>query len=167
MTGEPARSVYELGRRSGPDEQPRGFAVRPVVAADDPALGELMERAYAGTIDEDLGDNNDGAVEVAAWRSARAVADASYVVVDDQDRPASASLVSRAEDGTYWIGYVITAPEWKGQGLATAAVAASLDRLLRTPGTRVLAGVTDGNTSSERLLRGLGFVRVGPVSNPL
>jgi predicted GNAT family acetyltransferase len=162
---EPPRSLYEIRTRSavGAGELPLGLGVRPVAETDDAALGGLMERAYAGTIDEDLGDNNDGAVEIADWRSSMAVSEASFVVVDDQDRPLSASLVSRSQDGAYLIGYVITAPEWKGQGLATAAVAASLHHLLRTTGTPVLAGVTDGNTASERLLTGLGFVRVGPV----
>jgi RimJ/RimL family protein N-acetyltransferase len=148
---------------AGPGELPPGLAVRPVADADDPALGDLMERAYAGTIDEDLGDNDDGAVEIADWRSSGAVGEASFVVADHEDRPVSASLVSRSADGTYLIGYVITAPDWKGRGLATAALAAALDRLLRAPGTRVLAGVRDGNTASERLLSGLGFVRVSAV----
>ncbi|WP_255360839.1 hypothetical protein [Kutzneria sp. 744] len=31
------------------------------------------------------------------------------------------------------------------------------------PDTAVQAGVTDGNTPSERLLTGLGFVRTGQV----
>ncbi|CAN5874732.1 hypothetical protein BH18ACT7_BH18ACT7_16880 [soil metagenome] len=34
-----------------------------------------MERAYAGTIDEDLGDNDDGAVEIADSRVSGARAD--------------------------------------------------------------------------------------------
>jgi len=117
-----------------------------------------MERAYAGTIDDDLGDNNDGAVEIADWRR-RAIAHASFVAVGADDRPIAASLV--ATGSMVMIAYVITHPDWKGRGLGTAVVAASLEAL---PGTAVFAGVTDGNTPSERLLASLGFVRTGPVT---
>ena len=119
-----------------------------------------MERAYAGTIDDDLGDNSDGAVEVAGWRANGSVLSASFVAVDGDDLPVAASLVTRSVHGSVWIGYVFTDPGWKGRGLGAAVVAASLGSLGDVP---VLAGVTDGNTPSERLLASLGFVRTGPV----
>ena len=119
-----------------------------------------MEQAYAGTIDEDLGDNRDGAVEIADWRTSGAIATASFVVVDGDGRPVSASLTTRGPDGRAWIGYVFTDPAWKGRGLGAAAVAASIDAL---SGQHVSAAVTDGNTPSERLLNSLGFVRTGPA----
>ena len=119
-----------------------------------------MERAYAGTIDEDLGDNSDGVVEIAGWRTTGAIAAASFVVVDGDGRPVSASLATQGPDGRVWIGYVFTDPAWKGRGLGAAAIATSLGALA---GQRVFAGVTDGNTPSERLLGSLGFVRAGPA----
>jgi GNAT superfamily N-acetyltransferase len=67
----------------------------------------------------------------------------------------AASLIS-LNNNDFWLAYVITHPEWKGHGLGTAVVAASL-RALDAP---VLAGVTDGNTPSERLLTTLGFTPV-------
>jgi hypothetical protein len=128
------------------------ISTRPVNEEDDAALANLMERAYAGTIDEQLGGNSDGAVEIAAWWPA-SVPDASFVV--QESGIVAASLISR-HDNDFWLGYVITHPDRKARGLGTAVVAASL-RALDAP---VLAAVTDGNTPSERLLATLGFTPV-------
>lgn len=159
---DPPRSTYQ--RSPGPELSarplPAGVTLRPLGDEDDAALGRLIERAYAGTIDEDLGDNTDGVVEIARWRTGGAVAAASFVVADVDERPVSASLATRGRDGRMWIGYVFTDPAWKGRGLGAAAVAASVAAL---PSQHVSAGVTDGNTPSERLLGSLGFVRTGPA----
>ncbi|MET9628802.1 GNAT family N-acetyltransferase [Lentzea sp. NPDC006480] len=125
---------------------------RPINDEDDVALADLMERAYAGTIDEQLGGNSDGAVEIASWRH-NAVPHASFVI--DQGGLVAASLIS-LNGNDFWLGYVITHPDWKNKGLGTAVVAASL-RALNAP---VVAAVTDGNTPSERLLTALGFTPV-------
>lgn len=129
--------------------------LRQVRDEDDAELATLMERAYAGTVDEHLG-GNDGAVEIAGWRP-HGVPEASFAAVAG-DRLVAASLISRHQD-EFWLSYVITDPEWKGRGLGTAVVAASL-RALNAP---VRAGVTDGNTPSERLLATLGFTSELPV----
>lgn len=144
---------------------PSGYTLRPVAADDDQALGRLMERAYAGTIDEDLGDNNDGAVEIADWRATGAVPAASVVALEAEGSLRSASLVSHGEnDDTLWIGYVISDPGTKRVGLATAVVAASLTALHASDAHAVVsAGVTDGNVPSEKLLARLGFRRVGSL----
>ena len=69
---DPPRSLYRLARQSLVDRVlPAGLQLRTIGERDDVALGQLMERAYAGTIDEQLGGNSDGAVEVAAWRAER------------------------------------------------------------------------------------------------
>ncbi|QUQ64927.1 ribosomal-protein-alanine acetyltransferase [Kutzneria sp. CA-103260] len=99
-------------------------------------------------------------MEIADWRR-RAMAHASVVAVGADDRPVAASLVALGRNGSTMIAYVITDPAWKGRGLGAAVVAASLEAL---PGTAVFAGVTDGNTPSERLLASLSFVRTGPVT---
>ncbi|GAB2850832.1 hypothetical protein GCM10027200_59060 [Lentzea nigeriaca] len=126
--------------------------IRPLNGEDDAALADLMERAYAGTVDEHLGGNSDGAVEIEGWRPT-AVPAASFVA--DENGIVAASLISRSGND-FWLAYVTTHPEWQGRGLGTAVVAASL-RALDAP---VLAGVTDGNTPSERLLATLGFTPV-------
>jgi RimJ/RimL family protein N-acetyltransferase len=143
------RSVYRRAPGPVPDLPEN---LRTIGDEDDAALADLMERAYAGTVDEHLGGNSDGAVEIAGWRP-NAVPHASFVVL--RDRIVAASLISSQGDD-FWLGYVITHPGWKGRGLGTAVVAASL-RALDAP---VFAGVTDGNTPSERLLAALGFTPV-------
>jgi GNAT superfamily N-acetyltransferase len=159
---DPPRSIYR--RKPSPGlltrPIPPGTSLRLIDNADDAALGTLIERAYAGTIDDDLGDNSDGAVEIAEWRAHGAITSASFIAVDIDGHPVAASLVTGAANGAVWIGYVFTDPGWKGRGLGTAVVAASLGILA---GSHVLAGVTDGNTPSERLLTSLGFVHTGPA----
>lgn len=160
--GEPPRSLYRLELVAVIDwSLPDGFRLRTITDGDDGALGALMERAYAGTIDEQLGGNSDGAVEMAGWRAASALADVSVAVVDANDSLVSASMCSGTDGDEVWISYVITEPLWKGRGLAKAAVAESIRRIRGHGNVDVLAEVTDGNVPSERLLAALGFERVG------
>ena len=165
VMGDPPRSRYRcvLGSDIDVRSLPAGLGLRLLAYDDDVAVGRLMERAYAGTIDDDLGDNTDGVVEVADWRAHGGVGSASFVAVGADLGVLSASLVARASSGSVWLSYVFTDPAWKGLGLGAAVVSASLRVLAQLPGTAVFAGVTDGNTPSERLLTALGFVRTGPV----
>jgi hypothetical protein len=161
---EPPRSLYRLARAAGvPVGLPDGLHLRALTGGDDAALAQLMERAYAGTIDEQLGGNSDGAIEVADWRSAAALDEVSVAVVDSDDTVLAASMCSGAQDREVWIAYVITEPAWKGRGLATAAVTESVRRIRERTDVEVRAGVTDGNVPSERLLATVGFERIGPV----
>ena len=64
--------------------------------------------------------------------------------------------------GCSYIDPVATSSPFKGQGLARAAVCASLRRLREAGVPEVGAVITDGNTPSERLFAGQGFVRIGP-----
>ena len=126
-------------------------------------LAKLMERAYAGTIDEHLGGNSDGAVEVAAWRTEPALEEVSMAVVDAVDTVVAASLCSGSWERDVWIAYVITEPALKGRGLATVAVAESVHRIRTRSDVDIFAAVTDGNTPSERLLTSIGFNRVAAL----
>jgi GNAT superfamily N-acetyltransferase len=156
--------VYRLARPETFERPlPGGLRLRTVTDADDGALATLMEQAYAGTVDEQLGGNSDGAVEIADWRAATPLAEVSVVVIDADNRVVSASLCSGSWDGEVWISYVITDPAWKGQGLGTAVVAESVRQLRQRAEVDVFAGVTDGNVPSERLLAAVGFEHVGPV----
>jgi hypothetical protein len=85
---------------------PSGLLVRTVGDRDAAALGELMERPHAGTIDEQLGDNSDGAIEVAAWRDEFGLVEASVVLVESHDTVLAASLCSGSWDREVWIAYV-------------------------------------------------------------
>jgi predicted GNAT family acetyltransferase len=162
MTG-PLRSVYRLDLVAVPAvvAAPLGSTIRPLAATDDDALGTLMERAYAGTIDENLGSNSNGAVDIDEWRSGHADGAASTVVVDAGGRLVAASLISSAD--SVFLSYVITDPDWKHRGAALCAATASM-QVLAERGVRVVhVGVTNGNTASERLVARLGFVYDGPV----
>jgi GNAT superfamily N-acetyltransferase len=160
----PPRSVYRLAQRGAIDRPlPGDLRLRTVTGADDGALAALMEQAYAGTVDEQLGGNSDGAVEMADWRSATPFAEVSVVVVDADDHVVAASLCSGSWDDEVWISYVITDPAWKGQGLGTVVVAESVRRLGKRADVDVFAAVTDGNVPSERLLAAVGFELVGRV----
>ena len=161
---EPPRGVYRL-EQSRTAKRPLldGLRLRTVTVADDDALAGLMERAYTGTIDEDLGGNSDGAVEVADWRASGALAEVSVAVVDVHDKLLAASMCSGNWDREVWISYVITEPAWKGHGLGTAAVAESIRLVRERSGVDVYAAVSDGNVPSERLLAAVGFERLRSV----
>ena len=161
---DPPRSLYRLERYTAVERVvPAGLHVRTVGEGDDLALGGLMERAYAGTIDEQLGGNSDGAVEVAAWRDEPALVEGSVAIVDLEDAVVAASLCSGSWSHEVWIAYVVTEPAWKGHGLATVAVAESVRRIRARGDVEILAAVTDGNTPSERLLTSIGFDRVAAL----
>jgi hypothetical protein len=160
---EPSRSLYRLEQgRAVVRPLLDGPRLRTVTVADDDALAGLMERAYAGTVDEDLGGNSDGAVEVAGWRASGALAEVSVAVVDAHDKLLAASMCSGSWHREVWISYVITEPAWKGQGLGTAAVAESIRLIRERSGVDVFTAVTDGNVPSERLLATVGFERLTP-----
>jgi L-amino acid N-acyltransferase YncA len=143
---------------------PDGVRLRTIGDSDDGVLASLMEHAYAGTVDEQLGGNSDGAVEVAEWRAGSAMPEISVAAIDEVDTVVAASMCSGSWDGEVWIAYVVTEPTWKGRGLGTAAVAESIRRIRRRSSVTVLAAVTDGNVPSERLMASIGFERVGPAS---
>lgn len=158
---DPPRSIYLLRLHELRDPPPMTADVRlrTVLDGDDAALGRLMERAYAGTIDDDLGDNDDGLVEIQQWRRDGGAAELSTVAVDTD--LVSAALLTRTASGRWWLAYVYTDPAVTARGVAAAVSARSL-RLAHGAGAlEVQAAVTDGNEPSERLLRGLGFERTG------
>jgi L-amino acid N-acyltransferase YncA len=162
VVNELPRSLYRLEREVTHDRPlPDRLRLRTIVDGDDGVLASLMERAYAGTVDEQLGGNSDGAVEIAEWRAGSALPEISVAVVDADDTVAAASMCSGTWHSEVWIAYVIAEPAWKGRGLGAAAVAESISRIRQRSTVSVLAGVTDGNVPSERLLASVGFERVG------
>lgn len=154
---EPPRSLY-LADLTGVPEVPTTADVRAVRADDTNELGRLMERAYSGTIDDELGDNDDGFIEVQGWLADGGRPDVSRVI-EDESRLLSACLMTVSDGGDWWVAYIYTDPSAKARGLATVVTAAALDAVRASGGRTVRAEVTDGNTPSERLLGRLGFHR--------
>ena len=87
----------------------------------------------------------------------------SWLVVDADDAVVGEIGTKRAPDagGRVEIGYGLAGPS-RGRGLGTRAVAALVDWLMQHPDVSVVqARVDPANEPSARLLRRLGFVRVG------
>jgi RimJ/RimL family protein N-acetyltransferase len=62
-----------------------------------------------------------------------------------------------------FVAYVLTAPEWKRQGVALGLLVATL-RALRDAGDEYVdATITEGNVASERLFAAAGFHRYDPA----
>jgi RimJ/RimL family protein N-acetyltransferase len=156
------RSEYRLVRASdaltsvGP--APSTTPVRPVELADRESLASTLLDAYRGTVDDE-GEGDD---------EARAAIDEYFgriewphsVVLDEDGQLVAMSFVVIV-DGLHYIDPVATSAAFKGRGYGRNAVLASLRSLAHAGVEEVGAVITDGNTPSERLFAGLGFVRVG------
>lgn len=58
------------------------------------------------------------------------------------------------------IAYIMTAPQWKGKHLATAALLHSLQSLADEKYAEVRAVITEGNEPSEKIFNRFGFNRL-------
>jgi GNAT superfamily N-acetyltransferase len=157
----PRRSVYRLtvGSFSSPSlPVPVGCTIRPATIDDTETLGRLMECAYEGTIDDSLGDNTDGVVEVHSWLDEGGDPTASNIAVDTNGQLRAAALMTSGEQ--WWVSYVITRPDSKGSGLGRAVTLSSIAAAAERGAVEIFAGVTDGNVASTRLLRSAGFERI-------
>lgn len=160
----PPRSLYAWTFADAVPVAPTvaGIEIRRVLDDDDGALGRLMERAYAGTIDENLGDDSDGEVEIRDWRDSGGRTDESAVAVRD-GAAVSACLITLGASGNWWVAYVFSDPATKALGVGASVVAAAVQRVRAAGAADVRAEVTDGNVPSERLMRRFGFVRMDPT----
>ncbi|KZE91628.1 GNAT family N-acetyltransferase [Microbacterium sp. TNHR37B] len=70
------------------------------------------------------------------------------------------------DEGAVEISYEID-PTFRGRGLATAAAEMLVAEAIAAPEVRtVVASVSPGNSASLRIVRRLGFVKVGEVDDP-
>jgi predicted GNAT family acetyltransferase len=138
---------------------PVGLRIRTVSPPDLARLARLMLDAYVGTIDFEDEDLDDAMEEVRSFLDDDAsLLDRSYLVEDD-GQIVSAVLVSMAQ-GRPFIGYVMTLPSHKKQGLARLGVTHVLKRLADDGHESVVLYITEGNTPSEGLFRSVGAVQV-------
>ena len=128
--------------------------------ADAEALAQLMLDAYHGTIDYEGETLEDTREEVAGYFAASPLLDCSWLSLAE-GVPVSASLVSMWGDRGYPIvSYVMTAPAWKGKGLASDLLSRSLASLADAGYREVRAVITEGNAPSETIFGRAGFRRV-------
>jgi len=135
-------------------------SVRQPTSADADALAQLMLDAYLGTIDYDGEMLEDAREEVVGYFARSPMPDCSWLNLAD-GVPVSSSLVSGwADRGCPIVSYVMTAPAWKGQGLASDLLARSLVSLAEAGHREVRAVITEGNVPSETIFARAGFRRV-------
>lgn len=156
----PDKIRYEIDlTKTIPAVQSGEFRVRPVSTGDLDGLARLMLDAYVGTIDYEDESLEDAVGEVRSFFDGAPLLDRSFVV-EEEERLASAVLVSLFE-GEPFIGYVMTIPSRKGQGLASLVTTRALDLLSGDGHDRVVLYITEGNAPSEALFASLGAVRAG------
>ncbi len=159
------RSQYRLvglsAASSAAGSAPPSSVVRRVTVADRDRLAVLLLDAYRGTIDDE-GEGDDEARMAIDEYFARMEWKHS-VVLEQDDRLVAMSFVVFVA-GCYYIDPVATIASSKGRGHGPTVVLASLRSLAGNGVQEVGAVITDGNTPSERLFTGLGFMRVGSWS---
>jgi ribosomal-protein-serine acetyltransferase len=107
-----------------------------------------MREATPRSVVEELAEEHDDGVTFGVWLGDSLIG--------------RVNLVPR-EAGNFVLGFWLD-HEHTGHGYATAACAALMDYGRSTLGaTDVWAGVTNGNTASENVLKRLGFERVGDM----
>lgn len=133
--------------------------VRSITTDDLDGLASLMLDAYIGTIDYEDEDLSDAVDEVRSFfESGHPLLENSYLV-EKEGRIASAVLVSLSE-GTPFIGYVMTLPDYKNNGMARLVTTASMGSLADRGYEKVALYITDGNRPSEALFLSLGAVQI-------
>jgi len=130
-------------------------------------LAVLMLDAYRGSIDYQDETLTDAVAEVEAYfggrRGGPALPDHSRLAWSDSQLAAACLVAQWDARQCPFIAYVMTHPQWKNQGLARHLLGAVLQEL-RSSHREVRAIVTEGNTPSERLFRGMLFQRVEPFA---
>ena len=164
----PNRFFYQLALENFTPSRTQQVSVSPTIRQPGPddlhALASLMLAAYSGTIDDDGGILEDAVNEVKNWLAGEygdPLLSASRIALDNDGDALSAVLVSRwGEENLPLITFVMTVPSSQKSGLARSLMEQTLASLKETQETQVQALVTEGNISSERLFRSLGFTRI-------
>jgi GNAT superfamily N-acetyltransferase len=124
------------------------------------ALGSLMHRAYAGTIDDGGESLDDAVAEV------RKTFGGDYGAFDGEHssvavregRVVSATLVTRWQARPF-VAFTFTHPSFARQGLARATLERSMALLRRDGETELRLVVTLANDPARRLYESLAFTR--------
>lgn len=148
---------------------PPNLALRPVTAADAPALAAVHARAYEGRLDRylflvDPDPKSDSERQLADMLGGRwgDFLDWASVVAHVGEIVVGACLVVRASYGPL-IADVMVDPVHQGRGVGRAVLVASLAALRAHGETIAVLNVTEGNDAALRVYERVGFVRsLGP-----
>lgn len=151
------RSEYRVAPISV-DPPGSAIAARHPADADRDGLAALLLDAYRNTIDDE-GEDLDDAYAAIDQYLARIEHRHSFVALEHDTVIAFSFVV--IVNQLHYIDPVVVAPSLKGRGLGRATVQLCLDSLAAAGIIEVGATITDGNTASERLFAGLGFIRRG------
>ncbi|NEA22399.1 GNAT family N-acetyltransferase [Actinomadura bangladeshensis] len=157
--GAPVRSRLRAPLGAAPPPPP---GLRPLTAADAPALAAAMWAAYRGTPDEaDVGDLPGAAREIQLTLDGEYgtfLPEASFVA-DHEDRPVGGALVTLYLDEPL-LAFLFTAPSHAGHGLGRSLVQATMHALAERGHTSLSLAVTRRNRRARRLYDHLGFIEV-------
>lgn len=158
---EKLRYEIDLSNPIPSPESDVGLHIRTITSGDLVGLARLMLDAYLGTIDYEDESLDDAVEEVRSFLDdPDSLLDRSYMVMDSEEI-LSAVLVLMSQ-GQPFIGYVMTVPSHKKQGLARLVTTYAMKRLADDGHEKVVLYITDGNTPSENLFGAIGAVQVGP-----
>jgi ribosomal protein S18 acetylase RimI-like enzyme len=136
------------------------LVVRHVSPTDGQLLGRLLHAAYLGTIDDE------GQSEEEAWQEAAEtfmgrygpmIWRGSFIVLADETRAVSASVVTANEKLGTLLAFALTHPAYQKKGLASLLIEKSLDGLYAAAIGELSLVVTVGNDGAISLYRKLGF----------
>lgn len=133
--------------------------VRAPRMADARAIAELMLAAYRGTIDDE-GETPEETLDVVQQLFAGEYGAMLWNIseVTERDGRLVSATICTVWEGRPFVAFAVTAPEYKGRGLARAGLMRAINRLAAAGDPVLRLVVTRGNTAAERLYDSLGFV---------
>jgi ribosomal protein S18 acetylase RimI-like enzyme len=137
----------------------RGVELREVRTSEITDIGRVMWSAFRGSPDEfeTVADAETEVLQTLEGKWGPFVADASSVAVISDEIVSSALVVlDDAHHRIPLLAYTATAPEWQGQGLASALIENAVRRLDALGVTELHLSVLPGNPA-PRLYERLGF----------
>lgn len=131
--------------------------------ADAAAIADLMLAAYRGTIDDE-GETPAETLELVQQLFAGEYGAMLWNIseVTERDGRLVSATICTVWEGRPFVAFTVTAPEYKGRGLARAGLTRAINRLAAAGDPVLRLVVTRGNTAAERLYESLGFVPEAP-----
>ncbi|MBC8478298.1 GNAT family N-acetyltransferase [bacterium] len=161
--------VLDLKRNRLPPVIREDIVFRHPVSGDAELLGKLMLDSYQGTIDyegETLLEAQEEMATSLNGKYGEPLNDCSWMAFARTDLVAACLVVRWQGEHCAFVTFVMTASQWKGRGLATTALQASLTSISLAGFQEVRAVITAGNSTSEQLFLRAGFIVVLEI-NPL